>query len=76
MIGCSIFNLLGIAGVTALVSPIDVGAQFIEADIGILLAASAGVVVLSLRRLGRRGGLLLTVYAVVWFLLTKAAAPQ
>ena len=47
MIGSSIFNLLGIAGVTALVSPIDVGAQFIETDIGILLAASAGVVILA-----------------------------
>ena len=68
VIGSSIFNLLGIAGVTALVSPIDVGAQFIEADIGILLAASAGVVVLALAlgRLGRRAGLLLlTAYATV-----------
>ena len=66
VIGSSIFNLLGIAGITALVSPIDVGAQFIEADIGILLAASAGVVVLALAlgRLGRRAGLLLfTAYA-------------
>jgi len=54
------------AGATALVSPIDVGAQFIETDIGILLAASAGVVVLALAlgRLGRRAGLLLlTAYA-------------
>ena len=61
VIGISIFNLLGIAGVTALVSPINVGAQFIEADIGILLAASAGVVVLALAlgRVGRRAGLLL-----------------
>ena len=61
MIGSSIFNLLGVAGFTALVSPIDVGAQFIETDIGILLAASAGVVVLALAlgRLGRRAGLLL-----------------
>ena len=67
VIGSSIFNLLGIAGVTALLSPIDVGAQFIEADIGILLAASAGVVVLALAlgRLGRRAGLLLlTAYAI------------
>ena len=66
VIGSSIFNLLDIAGVTALVSPIDVGAQFIETDIGILLAASAGVVVLALAlgRLGRRAGLLLlTAYA-------------
>ena len=66
VIGSSIFNLLGIAGVTALVSPINVGAQLIETDIGILLAASAGVVVraLALGRLGRRAGLLLVnVYA-------------
>ena len=66
LIGSSIFNLLGIARITALVSPIDVGAQFIETDIGILLAASAGVVVLALAlgRLRRRAGLLLlTVYA-------------
>ena len=66
VIGSSIFNLLGIARVTALVSPIDVGAQFIETDIRILLAARAGVVVLALAlgRLRRRAGLLLlTVYA-------------
>ena len=61
VIGSSIFNLLGIAGVTALVSPIAVGAQFIETDIGILLAATAGVILLALAlgRLGRRAGLLL-----------------
>ena len=66
MIGSSIFNLLGIAGVTALVAPVGVGAQFIETDIGILLAASAGVVAtaLVLGRLGRRAGaLLLVAYA-------------
>ena len=66
VIGSSIFNLLGIAGVTALVSPIAVGTQFIETDIGILLAATAGVIVLALvlGRLGRRAGLLLlTAYA-------------
>jgi cation:H+ antiporter len=66
VIGSSIFNLLGIAGVTALVSPIAVGAQFIETDISILLAATAGVILLALAlgRLGRRAGLLLlTAYA-------------
>ena len=66
VIGSSIFNLLGIAGVTALVAPVGVGAQFIETDIGILLAASAGVVAtaLVLGRLGRRAGaLLLVAYA-------------
>ena len=66
VIGSSIFNLLGIAGVTALVSPIDVGAQFIETDIGILLAATTGIILLALAlgRLGRRVGiLLLTAYA-------------
>ena len=47
VIGSSIFNLLGIAGVTALASPINVGAQFIETNISILLGASAGVVVLA-----------------------------
>ena len=66
VIGSSIFNLLGIAGVTALVAPVGVGTQFIETDIGMLLAASAGVVILALAlgRLGRRAGLLLlTAYA-------------
>ena len=66
VIGSSIFNLLGIAGVTALVAPVGVGAQFIETDIGILLAASAGVVAtaLVLGRLGRlAGALLLVAYA-------------
>ena len=49
-----------------MVSPIDVGAQLIETDIGILLVARAGVSVLALAlgRLGRRAGLLLlTAYA-------------
>ena len=66
VIGSSIFNLLGIAGVTALVSPIAVGTQFIETDIGILLAATAVAILLALvlSRLGRRSGiLLLTAYA-------------
>ena len=66
MIGCSIFNLLGIAGVTALVSSIAIGTQFIETNFGILLTASAGAVVLALAlgRLGRRARLLLfTAYA-------------
>ena len=66
VIGSSIFNLLRIIGVTALISPIDLGAQYIKADIGILLAASAGVVILALTlsRLRRHAGLLLlTAYA-------------
>ena len=66
VIGSSIFNPLGITEVTALISPIDVGTQFIETDIGILPGASAGVVILALTlgRLGRHTGLLLlTAYA-------------
>ena len=47
VIESSIFNLLGIARVTELVSPINVGVQFIEIDIGIKLAASAGVIILA-----------------------------
>ena len=66
VIGSPIFNLLGIAGVTAPAPPIDVGAHFIETDIGLLLVISSGVFILALAlsRLGRRAGLLLlTAYA-------------
>ena len=52
VIGSTIFNLLGIAGIIALVSPIDVGAQLIETDIGILLAARAGVAILTMHLVG------------------------
>ena len=52
VIGSTIFNLLGIAGIIALVSPIDVGAQLIETDISILLAARAGVAILTMHLVG------------------------
>ena len=66
VIGSSIFNILGIAGVTALVSPVEASARFLGADMTILLAAGVGVIIcgLAFGRLGRvAGGIMLIAYA-------------
>ena len=55
VISSSIFNLLEITGITALVSPIDVAAQFIETEIGILFLISACVVILARHLAGGDG---------------------
>ncbi|MEM8853277.1 MAG: sodium:calcium antiporter, partial [Pseudomonadota bacterium] len=41
IIGSNIFNILGIAGVTALVSPIPIPAAIVRLDVWVMLAASA-----------------------------------
>ena len=58
VVGSSIFNLLGIAGATAMISPIEVDARFLGVDFGLMLAASLAVVAggLIFRRLGRTAG--------------------
>ena len=58
VIGSSIFNLLGIAGATALVSPIRVDPRFLGVDFGLMLAAGIIIVAggLILGRLGRTAG--------------------
>ena len=58
VIGSSIFNLLGIAGATALVSPIRVDPRFLGVDFGLMLAAGIIIVAggLILGGLGRTAG--------------------
>ena len=66
VIGSSIFNLLGITGVTALVTPVEVRPKFLGADSAILLGATVAVIALSLvwHRLGRSAGaIMLLAYA-------------
>ena len=66
VIGSSIFNLLGITGVTALVMPVEVRPKFLGADSAIMLGATVAVIALSLvwHRLGRSAGaIMLLAYA-------------
>jgi len=67
VLGSNMFNMLGIGGVTALVSPIAVDPHFIKVDFGVLLAVTIGVVVIgyAVRTLGRvTGGVMLAAYAI------------
>jgi cation:H+ antiporter len=61
VLGSNMFNMLGIGGITALVSPISVNPHFIEVDVMVLLAATICVVLIGymLRSLGRVVGTLL-----------------
>jgi len=66
VIGSGIFNLLGIAGATALVSPVSVDPRFLGADFGLMLGASVALVAggLMLGRVGRTAGaMMLLAYA-------------
>ncbi|RPH00469.1 MAG: calcium/sodium antiporter [Candidatus Puniceispirillum sp. TMED176] len=66
VLGSNMFNMLGIGGITALVSPIAVHPHFLRIDFVVLLAATIGVVVIGYgaRSLGRvTGGLMLAAYA-------------
>ena len=66
VLGSNMFNMLGIGGITALVSPIAVHPHFLKIDFVVLLAATIGVVVIGYgaRSLGRvTGGLMLAAYA-------------
>lgn len=71
VIGSNIFNVLAILGITALVAPIPVGAQFRLFDAPVMLAVMLLTVVLlfAFKRLGRRIGIaMLIAYAayLVW----------
>ncbi len=66
IVGSNIFNILGIAGVTAVVQPIPVPREIAAFDIWAMVAASLVLVVFALSgwRLGRReGAVLLALYA-------------
>lgn len=64
VIGSNIFNILGILGVTAALSPVTVNAQLIRADIPIMIGFAVALFVLVLNgKLNRwQGGLLLLGY--------------
>ena len=73
VIGSSIFNLLGITGVTAIVSAIRVDPRFLGIDFGLMLAASVALVAagLVLGRLGRRVGVVMLL-AYIGYMLQLA----
>ncbi|WP_108483630.1 calcium/sodium antiporter [Oceaniglobus ichthyenteri] len=70
IIGSNIFNLLGILGVTAMITPIPVASRFLSFDLPIMIAASALITALLLTRpvIGRGIGLAMLVgyVAYVW----------
>ena len=72
VLGSNIYNLLGIGGVTALISPTGIPAQIVRFDSPAMLAAS--VVLLAMLRTGRRlsraeGAMLLAGYAAyLWWI--------
>lgn len=71
IVGSNIFNILGILGVTAVITPIPVASRFLTFDVPIMIAASALLTVLLVTRpsIGRGvGAAMLAGYvAYVWF---------
>lgn len=66
IVGSNIFNILGILGITALVSPLQVTGGLAGSDLGVMLAASALLLVLAIwkQRLSRlHGAIFLVLYA-------------
>ncbi|ETX14371.1 sodium:calcium antiporter [Roseivivax halodurans JCM 10272] len=72
VIGSNIFNIAGILGITALISPLPVDPQIARFDIWVMLAATVLLVVFAStgRRIGRREGAALFVLygAYLWML--------
>ncbi len=70
VVGSNIFNVLGILGVTAIITPIPIAPRFLTFDGPVMIAASCVLAGLLLKRaqIGRRvGGALLVGYAVyIW----------
>ena len=62
VIGSNLFNILGIAGVTALVAPLPFAERIIDFDLWFLLGTTAFMVLamMASRRIGRLGGLVLS----------------
>jgi cation:H+ antiporter len=66
VVGSNIFNILGIAGTTALVSPIPIPAQILAFDIWAMLAATAALIAFAVtgwRVTRTEGAVLLAAYA-------------
>ena len=77
VIGSNIFNILGILGVTALVTPIAVPPQFVAVDIWVMLAATVLLLIFARTgwRIGRReGGIMFALYlAYTGYLLSTVS---
>ncbi len=81
VVGSNLFNVLGIMGVTAIVSPVPVPDAFLGFDLWLMLGASGLllILVLSGRSLNRFSGLILTIaycgYIVALFTGVSAMGP-
>jgi cation:H+ antiporter len=58
VLGSNVYNILGIAGITALIKPIPVSAHMVKVDIPVMIAVSVALFVLAVvvRRFGKRVG--------------------
>lgn len=78
VVGSNIFNILGILGVTAMVTPLEVPAEIAGRDVWVMLGATAALVALVLLRkqIGRAMGLaFVAAYAAYVVVLATAAGP-
>jgi cation:H+ antiporter len=76
IVGSNIYNILGILGVTALVTPLAVPPEIARVDIWVMLAATAALVAAAVTgwRINRlEGGLLLAAYCAYLGYLTASA---
>ncbi|SOD95188.1 calcium/sodium antiporter [Caenispirillum bisanense] len=77
VVGSNIFNILGILGVTAIVSPLTVPAEILQRDAWVMLGATVALIaaVMLLRRIGRAtGAVFVGAYAVYVGVLVAAAS--
>ncbi len=58
VLGSNVYNILGIAGITALIKPLPVSAHMVKVDIPVMIAVSVALFVLAVvvRRFGKRVG--------------------
>lgn len=71
VIGSNIFNILGIAGITAMLAPLEVGSTLVNIDVWVMLAASIMLVPIAFftRRINRLEGAGLTLAYLVYTLV-------
>lgn len=76
VVGSNIYNLTGILGTTALLSPLPVPAELVRLDLPVMLAVTAALILFALTgyRIGRReGAALLAGYALyLWAIYSGA----
>ena len=79
VVGSNIYNILGIGGVTMIVSPAAIPISLYPLDLGVMAATAIAVLVVSLawKRFGRMAGLfLLAGYAAYVVVLLTATTPE